>query len=244
MKELNRIGLLGIEVTRRCNQVCENYCMRGQAQNVDMSIGIVNRVVDNIKNVEIGTVLFSGGEPSLGGDVMEYFIDSTIKNNIKIERLLMLTNGLYSDESVIRTFKKHNNSTILFPDDNYHRKVDQGVVKYYEDNLPKAYIGYDNAHAVLPTGLAKTPEKPDIFYLRDRKGSFVNPEGDGQFVDLSAVYVNALGFILNECDGSYENMDKINYGNIRDIEFSTILNDENTKNLPFCGLKSRWPSII
>ena len=40
------IQSLTLEVTRRCNLACE-HCMRGDAQNVDMTYEMVDKILDN-----------------------------------------------------------------------------------------------------------------------------------------------------------------------------------------------------
>ena len=38
---------LSLEITRRCNELCPGFCMRGNAQNLDMSKKIVDKVLLN-----------------------------------------------------------------------------------------------------------------------------------------------------------------------------------------------------
>ena len=67
------------EVTRRCNFKCE-HCMRGDAQNVDLS----ENAIDNLLNqtLAFGDILFTGGEPLMALDKIEYIIDGMIKRKI------------------------------------------------------------------------------------------------------------------------------------------------------------------
>ena len=51
-----------IEVTRRCNMQCR-HCLRGDAQNVDISNEIIDRFFDGFADgAVIENVVFSGGE--------------------------------------------------------------------------------------------------------------------------------------------------------------------------------------
>ena len=51
-----------IEVTRRCNMNCA-HCLRGDAQNLDISIDVIDRFFDAFANgADISTITFTGGE--------------------------------------------------------------------------------------------------------------------------------------------------------------------------------------
>lgn len=57
-----RIDSLILEVTRRCNMCCP-HCLRGDAENMDADIDLIPQIFEGI--TEVGTLTFSGGEPSL-----------------------------------------------------------------------------------------------------------------------------------------------------------------------------------
>lgn len=52
---------LVIEVTRRCNMCC-THCLRGDAQDLDISDEVLETVA---RNIQPSSVTFTGGEPSL-----------------------------------------------------------------------------------------------------------------------------------------------------------------------------------
>ena len=70
-----------IEVTRRCNIQCA-HCLRGAAQNLDLK----KESVDNLLNqvYSISGLTFSGGEPVLNVEIIEYIVDSIIKKDIPV----------------------------------------------------------------------------------------------------------------------------------------------------------------
>lgn len=41
---------IGIEVTRRCNQQCRDYCMRGPKQNLDIPLEFIDLLLDLDRN--------------------------------------------------------------------------------------------------------------------------------------------------------------------------------------------------
>ena len=55
------VNYLAIEVTRRCNMKC-NHCLRGDAQNLDISTAVLSGIA---KHIHPASVIFTGGEPSL-----------------------------------------------------------------------------------------------------------------------------------------------------------------------------------
>ena len=84
-------GGLGLEITRRCQLQCA-HCLRGDAQNVDMSKEIIDSILDQCAG--IFEVSFMGGEPTLNIDVMDYFLGEVHRRNILLGQLSFVTNGI------------------------------------------------------------------------------------------------------------------------------------------------------
>ena len=61
---------LQIELTRRCNQECA-HCCRGDAQDLDLTEEIVDAFFEKNEFHSFGRLLFSGGEPTLNGKLLE-----------------------------------------------------------------------------------------------------------------------------------------------------------------------------
>ena len=61
------ISDLVLEVTRRCNMSCA-HCCRGDAQNCDITHKVIDDAFANLSG--IGSLVFTGGEPSLNVDAM------------------------------------------------------------------------------------------------------------------------------------------------------------------------------
>ena len=66
------INNLMIEVTRRCNLKCD-HCLRGDAQNKDISTEYIDALLDQVTS--IGSVTFTGGEPFLATYIIDYFLN-------------------------------------------------------------------------------------------------------------------------------------------------------------------------
>ena len=62
---------LFIEVTRRCNMSCK-HCLRGDAQNLDIKLESIDLFLSKLKNKCFKRILFTGGEPSLNVEAIEF----------------------------------------------------------------------------------------------------------------------------------------------------------------------------
>lgn len=89
---------LVIEVTRRCNMACE-HCLRGCAQNVDMPFETIDKIFEGIDIVY--NITFTGGEPFLNIDAIEYTLKYVKEHNIKIFSVFVVTNGKHFEERYI-----------------------------------------------------------------------------------------------------------------------------------------------
>lgn len=84
-------GGLYLEITKRCQLKCI-HCMRGDSEDVDMSNEIVDSILDQCSG--IFEVFFTGGEPTLNVDTMDYFLQEVQKRNIPLGKLTFITNGI------------------------------------------------------------------------------------------------------------------------------------------------------
>ena len=81
---------LTLEVTRRCNMGCA-HCLRGEAENLDMTKEIVDKALEDVEF--ISSLTLSGGEPTLNTELIRYILDVCIEKEIVIEELFVATNG-------------------------------------------------------------------------------------------------------------------------------------------------------
>ena len=101
----NYIGTLSIEPTRRCNMNCD-FCVRGKAQNVNISHEIIDKTLGEMDGIYIHEIRLSGGEPFLAVDEIDYLIDEIIRRKIIVTSMLVFTNGTVRSERIVNTFKK------------------------------------------------------------------------------------------------------------------------------------------
>lgn len=84
------VDTLIIELTRKCNMACR-HCLRGPAQNQDIDKQTIRSLFSRLRAV--GTLIFTGGEPSLRPDLMLYALKFAKHYNVAVEHLYLVTNG-------------------------------------------------------------------------------------------------------------------------------------------------------
>lgn len=89
---------VAFEITRKCNLSCE-HCIRGDAQNMDMPTEVVDSFYD--KTSEVREIIFTGGEPLLNIEGMNYVLSQQIKRGLPLYSLIFTTNGTIFNEDVI-----------------------------------------------------------------------------------------------------------------------------------------------
>lgn len=134
-----------IEVTRKCNLKCR-HCLRGEAENITITKEMIDNYFDNIDGIL--TLNFTGGEPLLAIDEIEYTIDKIIKDKIRVASLAVITNGTILDKRVADIFNKYNkylheNMSYLF-EDKKNTKVELLISnsEFHDNKLEKAFGFY------------------------------------------------------------------------------------------------------
>lgn len=126
MKKLT-FDKLVVELTRSCNMnpPCK-HCLRGKAENIDIDKSDIDRLLDQTEI--IGSLFFTGGEPTLKIDLMQYFIDELYKRKIPLFDFGFITNGLLYNETIIDIIKQYSRLVKLCNETGSNRFID--VEKY------------------------------------------------------------------------------------------------------------------
>lgn len=185
------------EVTRRCNFQCE-HCMRGDAQNVDLSETAIDNLLD--QTLAMGDILFTGGEPLLALDKIEYIIDGMINRKIPFQSIQIITNGTQFSEEFYRVMRKayaymlsvhekvfgteikmpKRSLDIFISYDEFHKKFTDDMEKnlsILKENLGDiAYIKYHTA-GVLPSLMGRGKQLKCGTYVVDNKPSRIEVYG-------------------------------------------------------------------
>ena len=77
-----------IEMTRRCNMTCD-HCLRGPMQKKDQTKENIDKFFSHVDG--IGSITFTGGEPSLVPDLIEYARQSAERNGVEIGNFYIVT---------------------------------------------------------------------------------------------------------------------------------------------------------
>ncbi len=245
---------LQIELTRRCNQKCADCC-RGDEQKVDISKEIIDAFFEKNDIYHIGVLLFSGGEPTLNGKMLEYFVDKIIEKDIDVDMFILSINGLSYSEEFVSGLNKLRDYIILksgrerlYPgrlmvtQDQFHKDADKEVIEKlkhlsYFSPVEKHEMEEEN---ILPYGRAYenglSKQEPDLSKLTDYQKNYKVKEYEGStYLVIEYQYISANGNVVNDGCQSYDLMDEYALGNVQKqcIEEIYIKGSEIDKRLKY-----------
>ena len=226
-----------MEVTRQCNLKCP-HCMRGPAQDVVLSKEDIDAFFDKLNCDSIKSFTFGGGEPTLAPEIVSYIVDQIIARNIEIHAGL-ITNGKEFNREVadalirldeyekqrrepgVSTDYVSSNIVLGFSVDKYHNidnsKVKEAYRKYckwihlYDNTVPDDRVKHTgNATFGIPYTYWHYPV---YYHVEDDDTVFIDGE----------INLSARGFVNTNGEGSYVDMDKVNYGHIQDFDVRKFL---------------------
>lgn len=225
---------LQIELTRRCNQECA-HCCRGESQNLDLTKEIVDDLFEKNNIYSIDTLIFSGGEPTLNGKLLEYTVDKIIQKEIFVYMFMLSINGLsYSEEMVkglnkLRDYiilksnkKRYCPGVLMVTQDQFHKQADQEVIRKlgelsYFSPVQKITLSEED---ILPYGRAYQNKlrtlEPDLKELTDyQKNYSIDYQNEEPYLTIIYQYLAANGNVVNDGCVSYDLMDKYALGNVK-----------------------------
>jgi len=231
------VSELVIEVTRRCNLECA-HCLRGKAQRKDIDNVTVDKLLEGVTS--IGTLTFTGGEPSLAVDRIKYIVQQIKHWNINLDAFYVVTNGKQASVELALVLielyaycqgekGKHGEHFIgglTMSQDQYHQAecydyqpamdLYSGLTFFRPDERKGDIdMPYDE-------GLAKDNGIGERIVDLNRIGVEVDDYGDVTAND-GPVYINALGDVVPACDLSYQSQDELKIGNVHNNTLKEIL---------------------
>lgn len=239
---------LQIELTRRCNQECA-HCCRGNSQDVDLTKKTIDNFFEKNEIAHIGTLQFSGGEPTLNGKMLDYFVDKIIENNIEVDRFIFGINGLSYSEELIQGLNKLSDHIIskssrrkkcpgwlIVSQDQFHKEANPEVVEKlskqpYLSPIEKTITKERN---ILPYGRAYqnnlSIQEPTIDNLVNYQKNYRIKEYLGEeYLVISYQYLAANGNVINSGLESYELMDEYALGNVNELKIEDIYFSNSSK---------------
>lgn len=228
------VNSLVIEVTRRCNMHCD-HCIRGDAQNCDISIESIKKIAETIQPA---SVTFTGGEPSLNVKaIREYFVYAE-KFGTMPSSFFVATNGLTNQEELavelLKAYGKMDEkeycelalSRDIFHDaywddsKSYDNTIFEGLSFFSKEGKAHATDGSDSLNWVMPigraadNGMGNESNFVDIpitsldYLCQTADHSFIESE-DTLYLWFDTIYVSANGNITTICDISYKDIDNL-----------------------------------
>ena len=96
------IEKLNVEITRKCTLDCE-HCFRGDSQKINISNETLINIFTNIKEIE--QLVITGGEPLIAVKELEKMIEIIKNNNVKIDKIILITNGTVLSSRILKILK-------------------------------------------------------------------------------------------------------------------------------------------
>lgn len=225
---------LVLEVTRRCNMSCE-HCMRGDAENLDMTENIIDTVLAQADQID--TVTFSGGEPSLNLPIIRYFFQKARELGKEPSAFYLVTNGKNRELQLeLATLLLDEYDRIECPDmcgvslsiDRFHNTDEQSTIikglAFYRDDKDRSQEESD-----FWVQYAGRAEDNGIGRINDWRPSRYELEVDVEDGTMSVemVYVSANGNLHYDCDLDYRTIDESTAGHVSNLR-------EMLRNAAFC----------
>lgn len=187
------------------------HCARGDSEDMVMKRIYMESLL--LQCGSIGTVTFTGGEPSLNPEVIEWFVSIVESNKIQVNSFYIATNGAdISDEFILAVMHlyllcdEREMCRIDFSNDRYHEHEGE----YPEDGPLRVFkfFHYKNSYGSV------RDYNSDENWLN--QGRYEEYMGDGREVDAEsyyvdeeginegALYLNCEGYVIAGCNWSYE----------------------------------------
>lgn len=217
MEKQYEIENLMLEITRRCNMTC-NHCMRGDAQNIDMPYEVIDEILKNVRRIY--TITFTGGEPFLKLDTINYFIDECERLGVEVSNFYIATNGTVQTKDMFMTIAR----LYAFCDDNSASCISGSNDGYHLDEWDVDWSMYE-AFAFFTKRNKHPYEKRSLINQGRAEGlrDTVSPSFEPLTIEWEndirgTFYVNVNGEVMTCCDLSYDNQEQHIIGNVNNFE--------------------------
>ena len=219
-----------IEVTRRCNMEC-SHCLRGNQENCDINTNYIDALLEKVDYID--NITFTGGEPSLVPNIIQYTIDKAKQLNVSFGGFYIVTNGKIVPDAFLLAIMDlyfycddKDMCTLSISNDGYHIEDDNTLSENWEKLSVFKFTekregdgDYYNRRLVPEGRGLNYTSKDKEYYIKE----FENIDED--FID-GTIYLNCKGNILSDCDLSYKTQENklLIIGNILDIDFEKDCN--------------------
>lgn len=226
---------VAIEVTRRCNMKCA-HCLRGDAQNMDITHEIIDKFLDGFgPGACIGSLLFTGGEITLNLDAIRYTLQAVKEKKISVMSFYMVTNG--KEISLIDELVRVAIDWYVYADDNeltglalshdpFHEKLENwGEIKRTLSAL--SFFSSEDKDMYKQSDIILTDEgrAKNLVEFKKRAPYISFPEiyetqnGELDISGSGRLYLSSNGNIAPDCDMSYNHIDACAMANVNDKDW-------------------------
>ena len=237
-KKIN--GDLILEVTQRCNMDCD-HCLRGKCRNVNITHEIIDATLDQFGY--IGMLTFTGGEPTLNVEAIEYTVEQIKKRGISIGGFYVVTNAQKFSARLVTALlqlyvisDEREMCGLTVSVDEFHDDYDETAYDIYSC-LPffrtdKEHRNYDLGEYLINRGNA---EEYGIG-TRDMDVTMFSPEYAEVYNDeisfTEYIYINAKGYVFFDCDLSYKMQDELQTINVLTDDISEWMESQMKELIP------------
>jgi hypothetical protein len=213
--------------------------MRGAPQDHDIFDTTIEKMLKGITS--IGTVTFTGGEPTLAVDRIRYVYEQIKQRGIDIQGFYVATNGKIASKELVHVlidlyalidYPEDGCNSLTISKDQYHESIIPDTkkaerlysgLKFYEPDRPNRKI-----EMPISEGRAKRNKigTRDVYI----EPLAIETDGHDQPERVEGtVYVNVHGDVIPSCDMSFESQKKNKIGNVHYKTLSEILLAEVSK---------------
>lgn len=222
---------LCVEVTQLCNMGCA-HCTRGEANNINIKTCYMDKLLDHTES--IGNITFTGGEPSLNIEAIEYFLQQCKDRDIYVGSFYVVTNGktnvlplaiacmrwyAYCDDVDGISGLALSKDQFHDPIDPEHERLLRGLAFFKEDKFTDF-----NRVSLINSGRAELLggySKIDVETHNESFDFWGDFDDDYITVD-SMVYLSANGEIRTNCDAAFDD-DSFTIGSLETHTLHQIL---------------------
>lgn len=205
---------LSIELTRKCNMCCD-FCSRGDDQDITITKEIIDKTLDEVRNIPLYEMRIHGGEPLLAPDMFCYLVDEIIRRKIIVDSVIIFSNGTVKYEAIRNALRRLSD---------YLVKTEKEYIEYFAEYFQQYISNYENTEDKKVSLIISTYQHDNVTYVDDAI-TYYNMIDNPYFMALSQDKARPnvkRNFVVIEgnAEKNYKKLivDKTNIDNIRIID--------------------------
>jgi len=205
------------------------HCLRGCAQALDIELKHIDALMERVDS--IGNLTFTGGEPSLNVQAIEYALKSAKSNCVEVSSFYIATNGIsietdfivaclqwyaYCEEKEICQVQVSNDYWHAC-EESYNTELLDGLSFFGRKSSEEGdqYLsGLINEGNSLENGLGAREMEDYGFDVQD------------DYIEEGELYLNAHGDIVSGCNWSYESQEEYKVCRVDELTTKSLWNYE------------------